>query len=258
MLYAYIGVALIIGLLIGFVTLSVVWLSKRVTADIRSKTVDVISTYDRLLDSRRSELAELEEKLRAAKESVPVAEQPEPVVQEKQDLPAAAVLNVAKRIGDAAYVGTGMTETYRKIRAGFTQTPMEALARIPQSARDKKSGAATRLLSELNYETVFKLSILSGEEQLTLLKSVLNPEGCALLDEYTAAHRHFKAIGFYDWLTGKSEAEPHTPVLRVSPEYNGEIPDGVRVQTDADICEGFQIEADNVLYDYCIKGKELN
>lgn len=37
-----------------------------------------------------------------------------------------------------------------------------------------------------------------------------------------------------------------------------EYPDGVEVIVDPDICEGFQIEFNNTLYDYCIKGRELS
>ena len=259
MLYAYIGVALVIGLLIGFVTLSIIWLSRRVSQDIRSKTVDVISSYDALLDKRRVELAALEEKIRDAQVPEPETKAAEPVKPERSDMPANSMLSAAERIGNTSYLASDISDTYRRIRSAFNMQPEEALRKITgESTYHPQIGPATKLLQELPYETVFKLSILSEEEQKELLESVISGEGRELLDAYCAAHKRFNAIGFYDYLTGVSEMEPKRPKLHVSPLYAGEHPQDVDVVVDADICEGFQIEADNVLYDYCIKGKELS
>ena len=62
----YIAAAVAVGLLIGFVTLSILWLRRNVSENIRSKTVGLLSVYDeeekqQLLDAeppekRRSDL----------------------------------------------------------------------------------------------------------------------------------------------------------------------------------------------------------
>ena len=258
MLYAYIGVALVIGLLIGFVTLSVIWLSKRVSQDIRSKTVDVISSYDALLEKRRGELTELEERLRELKAEMPEEKADKPEKTEKSDMPASSMLSTAERLGNTSYLTSDISDTYRRIRGAFTAEPKEALKKITGGNCNLREGPAAHLLQELPYETVYKLSILSEEEQKELLETVITGEGRELLDSYCGAHKRFNAIGFYDYLTGVAEMEPKLPKLHVSPMYDGEYPENVDVVVDPDICEGFQIEADNVLYDYCIKGKELS
>lgn len=256
-MYAYIGVALVIGLLIGFVTLSIIWLSKRVSRDIRSKTIDVISSYDALLRKRSQELAELEEKLRKTADVAPV-ETVEPEQTEHNDLTGVALLSAAERIGSAAYLDAGVSETYRKIRGGFSVSPIAALRQVMGVSGDYVQGPASQLLKQLPYETVYRLSTLSEEEQRQLLETTFDDESIALLQAYCESHRRFDAIGFYDYLVAVAEMEPRPPRLRVSPVFNGPYPPGIEVVVDPDICEGFQIEAGNILYDYCIKGKELS
>ena len=63
MIYAiYIAAAAVVGVLIGFVVLSVTWLKKTVAKNIRSKTTELISVYDDLLEEKSRELAALEAK----------------------------------------------------------------------------------------------------------------------------------------------------------------------------------------------------
>ena len=53
MIYAiYIAAAAVVGVLIGFVVLSVTWLKKTVAKNIRSKTTELISVYDDLLEEK--------------------------------------------------------------------------------------------------------------------------------------------------------------------------------------------------------------
>ena len=63
----------------------------------------------------------------------------------------------------------------------------------------------------------------------------------------------------HDHLQALADAEPKPIRLRVPA---GMAPAqmmraGVEIIPDEEICEGFQMEADRVLYDYCIKAKEL-
>jgi len=257
MLYAYIGVALLLGLLIGFVSLSVMWLSKRVSADIKSKTVELISSYDALLEKRSRELSDLEELLlsKAAAAAAPVSSTKEnTATAEFSDF---AVLNIVERIGNASYLDSQTGGVYRSIRSSFDAKPEEVLKKLLPSAQFV-SGAASRLLSSLPFDTVYSLSTLSEADQLSILRESLDEEGLKLLENHQNRHSHFRAIDFYDDLKAAAEMEPQPPKLYVSPVYSGGCPEGVELIVDPDICEGFQIEVDNILYDYCIKERELN
>ena len=120
-------------------------------------------------------------------------------------------------------------------------------------------GPAARLLKCLDYDTVYRLSTMFPEEQINILRETLPTEGITLLEAYIERNRTFCALRFYDHLQALADAEPKPIRLRVPA---GMAPvqmmrAGVEIIPDEEICEGFQMEADRVLYDYCIKAKEL-
>lgn len=259
MLYAYVGAAAVVGLLIGFVLLCVIWISKKVSAGIRAKTIDLVSAYDDLLESRSRELAEMEEKIRQYQNTSKANESSAVTVQEGECVtPSSSLLNAAERIGAAAYRDATVGMTYQKIKGAFQVEPEEILKQLQGETGGNAAGPATLLLAQLPYDTVYQLSTLSGERQCQILQESLNDGGLALLNDYQATHRTFSAIGFYDYLQAVAAMEPQPPRLRVSPLDKRAYPDGVEVIVDPDICEGFQIEFNNTLYDYCIKGRELS
>lgn len=259
MLYAYIGAAAVIGLLIGVVTLSILWAAKVVGQSIRERSIGLISAYDDLLEDKSRQLRELEAEVQRRKEEIP-AEEPKPQEAPAQaaavGLPPSSFLRTAERISVASYRDSGLGELYHKIRSSFAFAPEEVLSTLPR--REETGGPAGRLLEQLSYETVCQLSTLPGEEQLELLRQVLPQENQAFLEEYAQTNSRFDCVNFYDALRTAAEGEPGPVSLRVSPAGLGRAyPQGVRVVVDPDICEGFQVEADNVLYDYCIKAREM-
>ena len=70
----YVAAAAAIGLLIGFVTLSIGWLRKNVMHSIRNKTLSLLDTYDDLLEEKSRELSRLEREL-SEKEKALAAQQ---------------------------------------------------------------------------------------------------------------------------------------------------------------------------------------
>lgn len=258
MLYAYIGTAVVVGLLVIAVTLCVIWLSKKVSAGIQAKTMDVISAYDELLEKRSQELAQLEAAIqeRAASVQTPLAGPVKPEV--AADPSGASVVSAAERIMASAYRDSEVGSAYRKIRTSFHHSPEEVLRHLSETLQTDQSGAATSLLEELSYNTIYRLSTLDAKDQEVILRSSLTGESLALLDSYAKTTDLFSAISFYDYLQSAAAMEPQKPRMRVPLQYSGPIPDGVEVIEDADICEGFQLEVYGNLYDYCIKGRELS
>lgn len=259
MLYAYIGAAAVIGILIGFVLLCVIWISRKVSEGIRIRTIDLISAYDVLLETRSRELEELEAEIERHRKALAEKGDAEGHTQgEECTVSSGAILNAAERIGAAAYRDAALGQTYQKIKSAFQVDPSEILRALENESENQGVGPAARLLSDLSYDTVYQLSTIPGQEQSQLLRECLNEDALALLDGYQATHKEFSAIGFYDYLRAVAAMEPQRPRLRVSSLSGNEYPDGVEVIVDPDICEGFQIEFNNTLYDYCIKGRELS
>lgn len=261
MIYAiYIAAAAIVGVLIGLVILSIAWLRKSVSNNIRSKTTELISVYDELLEEKSSELAALtrQEEALPGRTEEPLPAQPAQEAQPAAAMRASELLNIAERAGGAVYRDDTIGSMYLKIRENFSFRLEELLAAVSGAAQEM-GGTAARLLKCLDYDTVYRLSTMFPEEQINILRETLPTEGITLLEAYIERNRTFCALRFYDHLQALADAEPKPIRLRVPA---GMAPvqmmrAGVEIIPDEEICEGFQMEADRVLYDYCIKAKEL-
>lgn len=257
MSYAYIGVAAVVGILIGFVTLSIFWISKTVQNNIHRRTLELLTDYEDLLAERSRELALLEARIANA--------QPQEVAQEAaeqemlySEVAPAFVLKAAERISTTSYRDVGLVERYRQIQTAF-QCPVEdILSRLPNAGAGGEGGAATRLLQQLDFDTVYNLTTLSGEEQHQLLVEVIPQEAQWIVQEYQEQSRIFNIIEFYTYLQGKADQEPHDTVIRVPVGMAQQVapPHTVFVE-DQGICEGIQVEMGNLLYDFCIKAREI-
>lgn len=263
MIYAiYIAAAAVIGLLIGLVSLSILWLRRTVLQNIRSRTVGLISVYDELLEEKSKRLNGTEkcEKDAPVDTQVPVTEIGLPVQTTAAPLRASQWLDMAERSGGAVYRDRAIGGIYLKIRRNFTFRLSEILPLLADAAQTANDGPAGRLLKELKHDTVYRLSTLPPEEQEKILRDVLPADGVCLLDGYLQTHSPFGALGFYDHLRFLEAAESKAACLRVP---CGVVPGkieygGMTIIPDGEICEGFQVEENRILYDYCIKARELS
>lgn len=252
MVFGYIGAALAVGILIGVIALAIGWMSKRVTDNINRRTLGLISSYDELLNKKSMELRRLEQ-------NAPVrTAAPSPVVNlkpaEKTD--DAVIMNYAELMSSSTYLGNDYGSIYKKIRDGFNIRPEDAIAACVTPVY--QSGPATQLLQELDYDTVYRLSSLSREEQYVLMAENLFGAQRDLLDKFMVGRKSFSSIDFYDFLQIEAVSEPHKATLYVSQrDADKYYPGDVNVVVNDDICEGFQIEADNKLYEYSIKEREI-
>lgn len=258
----YIAAALAVGLLIGFVALSIAWLQKTVSSNIRSKTVGLLSVYDDLLEEKSRELAAVEAEIQKSVDG----QAGEPVEQLKSQnvsqssvtpLRASEMLDMAERSGGAVYRDDAMGGLYRKIRGNFSFRVEELLPAFRNVY--EAGGAACQLLSALDYDTVFRLSTMPEDDQRMILREALSQEGITLLDAYLETHAEFNVLEFYDNLRSLADMEPKPARLRVPTGVvmDEVTQDSVQIIPDGEICEGFQLEDGNFLYDYCIKAREL-
>lgn len=258
----YIAAAVAVGLLIGFVTLSIIWLRKTVSGNIRSKTVGLLSVYDDLLEEKSRELAAVEERIRQSEDSQAketAEKEPPQAAPQPSTAPmkASEMLDMAERTGGAAYRDDAVGGLYQKIRSSFSFRLGEILPDLSETP--VSGGPAGRLLAQLEFDTVYRLSTMPESDQQTILRECLPQEGVALLDAYLGSHPTFSVLAFYDHLRSLAAEEPkpaclHVPVGTVAAETDC---GGVQIIPDSEICEGFQLEDGNFLYDYCIKAREL-
>ena len=250
MIYAYIGAALAVGLLIGIIALAIKWMSYRVTRNISRKTVGLISAYDELLEIKSEELQKKTEEV--SEDTVTSVAVPEKKDPENDRL----ILNYAELMNSSTYLGADYGTVYKRIREGFSTKPEEAIMKHVRGIPEE--GPAAQLLKELDYETVYRLSTLGRDRQLEVLGQSLEGSQLKLLESFCDTHKNFSVIEFYDYLKTEAEKEPHKATIYVSGrDACRRYPESVNVVVDEDICEGFRIEADNTIYEYSIKEREM-
>lgn len=260
----YIAAALVVGLLVAFVFLAVKMLAQRVSGGIRTKATELLSTYDELLEKKSVELKKLESETDAKQQEL---DRIKSEIKEQQDLSKGDaesitqdpqyILDLAEKMGNAEYQDGRIGSVYQRIRSGFNQDPLDVLRELVPDVGDK--GPATLLLEQLTPDVVFGLGALSIGEQMEVLDGTLDEPGRKLLSEFMADGRPFKAIAFYDFLKQKAMTEPQPVVLRVNPNAKlGWLPSSVVIMPDEDICEGFELEANNQLFDYCVRKSEIS
>jgi hypothetical protein len=255
MLYIFIGVSTALALLIGLVTLVVIWMANEVRGQIRRRTAELITLHDAFDERERSGDEDGESNAEAPASGLPFAEA------DAESQGAASVLRETEQISSAHYLSAELPQMYREIRSRFYVNPSQLIGTLPIADVPRGvGGPATRLLKEFGYDVVFTMSGLSSEEQYRLLTEVADDNAKALLAEFDRAESHFDFIDFCDFLRLKASSEPQRVIMYVPTDmFNYRMfSEDIEVVADADICDGVQIEADNVIYDFAIKGREIS
>ena len=319
----YIAAAIVIGLLIAFVALSILWLRDAVLRSIRSRTLGLISVYDDLLETKSRELKAVEEEITQAATAIDSADSgqmsPERInpaggiygrtaQPDMADIAPAQLLGAVERSFSAVYREKSLGGIYMKIREGFT-FDLEEIVQVVSHAADEDAaddtrsagmgsipagdeaettgseavwqdsevvrldsevvrldsdtagmGAAARLLRELDHDTAFRLSTMLSEDQESILREAMSADQVSILDEYMREKPAFAILDFYDYLRFSASARPEGYSLRVprSMAADRSVRGSVMIIPDSGICEGFQLETGHILYDYCIKARELS
>ena len=261
MSYSLIGAALVIGLLICFSVLAILWLSRVVTNSIKKRTVELFSTYDDIL----------EEKARTFNEQISQEKNTEiPTKNEFSTInnnfkdncfenKENEHENISMKLLSSSYRDENVGNIYKKIRYGFDAKPEIELSKIQFENDSQESVIADSILSSFSFESFYKLTSLSATEQLAVLKDVFSSEQISLLDDYYQHSKNFSIISFYNYLNDIKDRGQNKPVLHVSSSLDvSNVPKNTRVIVDPDILEGFTIETGNKIYDYSIKTREIS
>lgn len=255
----YIGAAVIIGLLVGFVALAILWLTRSVGSSIESKTIRVISGYDDLLEEKSRELAKAQARISELTQNEEVRITPEKIVVENnQDGSTTNFINVAQRISNTVYRDGSVGEIYHKIRQGFVCDTKKIFSDLNIEDKVIDEGLYTKLLKTISFDLVYKLCTLPADVQYNLLIENIPVEFKGIIEEFANDHINFDSLEFYNHAQDRAELEPKPTIIRVAPgTITQGYPKSAVVVVDNDICEGIQIEMKNTLYDFCIKTREI-
>jgi hypothetical protein len=260
MQYIIIGVMVTLVLLIGLVMLAVVWAAHTVRGQIRRRTAELITLYDGYSGD-----GEPEDDEDGEGEEAPETARVNRVEQAGTDQfwsgGGSSVLDETQQISAAHYLDRELPHMYRQIRSQFYFNPAAVLSKLPIADVSRTGGGlATKLLRSLDNDTVFSMSQLSREEQFDLLTQVVGDEYGSLLTEFDRPGEKFDILDFCDFLQVKSTTESQPIKVYVPADMLNyrTFSDNVEVVADLDICDGLQIEADNMIYDFAIKGREIS
>jgi hypothetical protein len=247
-------------LLIGLVTVAVVWAAHTVRGQIRRRTAELITLYDGYREGGESEDDE-DDATDEARESAAPRRADQSGTDQFWSGGGSSVLDETQQISAAHYLDRELPHMYRQIRSQFYFNPAAVLSKLPIADVSRSGGGvATRLLRSLDNDTVFSMSQLSREEQFGLLSQVVGDEYGALLEEFGRPGEKFDILDFCDFLQVKStnESQPIKVYVPADMLNYRTFADNVEVVADLDICDGLQIEADNLIYDFAIKGREIS
>lgn len=260
MIYVYIGAALLVALLIGLTSLSIIWLSKRVNAGLKSKSIELLSSYDIKLEEKAIELAKIQEGLESKAKTIENNNNTQTVIikEDNNDSSQYDFLNAIQRVGSTTYREKEVFDIYRKIKNSFVASPENVSRVLDEIKLESNNNNSKKVLQELNYETVYELSTLPVDTQKELLKECFDEDGIKLLNEYELTHDNFSALAFYDFLKEQSDDLNNTPIVYVSNyDIDKKYPNNIVVRADNSICEGFVVKVGNKVYDYSIKENEM-
>jgi hypothetical protein len=247
-------------LLIGLVMLAVVWAAHTVRGQIRRRTAELITLYDGYREDGESETDEGDE-AEVTAEAAPARRGDATGSDAFWSGGGSSVLDETQQISSAHYLDRELPHMYRQIRSQFYFNPAAVLSKLPIADVSRTGGGiATKLLRSLDNDTVFSMSQLSGEEQYELLSQVVDEEYRELLTEFGKSEEKFDILDFCDFLQVKSTTESQKIKVYVPADMLNyrTFSDNVEVVADLDICDGLQIEADNLIYDFAIKGREIS
>lgn len=254
----FIVVMLVILLMNGFLFMVFKGIVVNVGKLAQNNTVQQLSVYDELIEKKEQKLRQLHEELSTKKTWISSDDE-----QKLSSIIIPPINYFAIPEGD--YLDADyFLQNYRTIRECFgvncTQRIKEVLEEYGASVY---SSLIMGILEHFSLEERFNLCTLEEEEQLQVLKEVLNDEERVVLEEYLTLHGSFDCVAFFDWLERDAPRTDPCIFIRTCRQDQdfmrvANIDSRIRIQYDSTICEGLQIIMQNKLYDYSILKREIN
>jgi|GEM_PF-566994 len=230
-----------------------------VTGRIKDNVVKQLQSYDTLIQKKEAELAAIEQRLNEHGRYTEVETRKDMAEQKIPEvfLPASA-----------EYICTDFSEDYGKLKKKFSCDKVKIFEEIKKlqlnsqeadKADPLESGSVIDgILEKLSFDSIFKLSVLEGQEQVSIIEQILEGKEKVYLEDFLRQDLEFESSKFYHWLQMKKLIQDKTVYIKTSDEDNaGERPNGVIFEYDSNLCEGFQIRVGNKLYDYGVRKCEL-
>ena len=158
----------------------------------------------------------------------------------------------------AKYKNLDFKDDYYYMRK-FTQLDRNEAVRVVKAAQSGVENDDYRvyqeLLAMLDFDTVYKISLLDNWEQEEILRAEMSEEQLSILDSYLSeTQRALDIIGFHEFLEEQNSLNDPTYYIHtgVGGDDFNTLGDDINTVTDSDISEGIKVIYKNKLYDYSL------
>lgn len=258
MSYGFFAAALIVMVVLtalAFIALRIVATS--INERIKNNFIKQLQSYDSLIQKKEAELNAITNKVKLGQNNA---------------LETIASNNNLNRIvediflpPDAEYICNDFSMDYKQIKESFSfdkEKVDQELSKVYSQLNliDAKNDyqVVAGILEKLTFNSIFKLSVIEGNEQIEIIKQVLDDKENKILEQYISDNTNFDCTKFYHWLDLKKLSLDRSIRVLTSDNINYDgVPDNVSFIQDKNLCEGFQIRVGNKLYDFGIRKCEL-
>jgi len=161
-------------------------------------------------------------------------------------------------VSSASYKNGSIIRDYKAIKKISEYTPAVALScakkQIEKTSSEDDYKDYAGLLSLLDYDAVFSMSVLDPELQEALVRSIASEAQQSIVDDYIEeTQRDFDGINFQSYLSQMAEMYNSGFCIKTGDaDMAGKSVDDAVLIYDNQICEGSQVLYKNKLYDYSI------
>ena len=257
--FGFFAALIVMLILTAFAFIALRIITVGVTGRIKDNVVKQLQSYDTLIQKKEAELAAIREQRYNGQGGYSEAEVRKVISDRK--LPEVFLPSTAE------YISNDFSEDYHKLKKQFTCDNVKIQKEIKTlqlnfQVSDKadpleSSSVIDGILEKLSFDSIFKLSVLEGQEQAAIIEQILEEEEKALLKDFLYQNSDFESSKFYNWLQMKRLINDKTIRIKTSEDNTADQPEGARLEYDGNLCEGFQIRVGNKLYDYGVRKCEL-
>lgn len=159
------------------------------------------------------------------------------------------------------YKDSNFKENYRIVKEQMNfdkeHIVLEVIDKINDTKlQDYKTYSIQRLSSQLSFNTIFELSTLNKDEQLSILKDSFDDRVGKFIDKYLdmVTYNKFNLLNFYDYLIQQAKMCDNNIYVKTGWEEDNFNHLGKNIVTvyDEDIIEGIRIIYKDKIYDYSL------
>jgi len=230
--------------------------SREAERNLKSNVSDRILIYDDLIEEKQARLESVQNRVDVLEARLKELEETE----ELRSVPTGQMYFTRT----TGYCSPDLKKDYRNMREHFS---FDRRALVNDFLKNYKTpdtagqyAVVNDLCSTLKGDLCYKLLSFESDEQLEVLREALEGEGEELLNRYIEEKGYFDTTDrFLYWLLCVKESLDPTITVRTPQKEDdfSDISPLVRTVYDSGLCEGVQIIAGRLLYDYAIHRSEL-